>query len=70
MGIPALDARFRIQPFSAPVFRHAGPSLRLFLLLNAPRPSTLRFMPALTVSREEIDRMIVILDAVLGDVAA
>jgi acetylornithine/N-succinyldiaminopimelate aminotransferase len=28
------------------------------LLLNAPRPDTLRFMPALNVSRAEIDRMI------------
>ena len=27
-------------------------------LLNAPRPSVLRFMPALTVSRSEIDQMI------------
>jgi acetylornithine/N-succinyldiaminopimelate aminotransferase len=28
------------------------------VLLNAPRPSVLRFMPALTVSREEIDAMV------------
>ena len=28
------------------------------LLLNAPRPDVLRFMPALTVSRQEIDLMI------------
>jgi acetylornithine/N-succinyldiaminopimelate aminotransferase len=28
------------------------------LLLNSPRPSLLRFMPALTTSRAEIDRMI------------
>jgi acetylornithine/N-succinyldiaminopimelate aminotransferase len=28
------------------------------LLVNAPRPDTLRFMPALTVTREEIDEMI------------
>jgi acetylornithine/N-succinyldiaminopimelate aminotransferase len=28
------------------------------LLLNAPRPDTLRFMPALNVTRPEIDRMI------------
>jgi acetylornithine/N-succinyldiaminopimelate aminotransferase len=28
------------------------------LLVNAPRPDTLRFMPALTVSREEVDQMI------------
>jgi acetylornithine/N-succinyldiaminopimelate aminotransferase len=31
------------------------------LLLNAPRPDALRFMPALTVSREEVDRMIELL---------
>jgi acetylornithine/N-succinyldiaminopimelate aminotransferase len=28
------------------------------LLINAPRPDTLRFMPALTVSRDEVDQMI------------
>ena len=28
------------------------------LLLNAPRPETLRFMPALNVTRDEIDLMI------------
>ena len=28
------------------------------LLINAPRPDTLRFMPSLTVSREEIDEML------------
>jgi acetylornithine/N-succinyldiaminopimelate aminotransferase len=32
------------------------------LLVNAPRPHTLRFMPALTVSREEIDRMVELLE--------
>lgn len=36
------------------------------LLLNAPRPSLLRFMPALNVTREEIDRMLVKLDGVLA----
>ena len=36
------------------------------LLVNAPRPDSLRFMPSLTVSDEEIDRMIDILDSVLG----
>jgi acetylornithine/N-succinyldiaminopimelate aminotransferase len=40
------------------------------LLINAPRADSLRFMPALTVSDEEIDRMIDILDVVLGDIAA
>jgi acetylornithine/N-succinyldiaminopimelate aminotransferase len=36
------------------------------LLLNAPRPAVLRFMPALNVSREEVDSMLSILDGVLG----
>jgi acetylornithine/N-succinyldiaminopimelate aminotransferase len=34
------------------------------LLINAPRPECLRFMPALTVSREEVDGMLERLDAV------
>jgi acetylornithine/N-succinyldiaminopimelate aminotransferase len=28
------------------------------LLINSPRPSSLRFMPALNVTREEIDQMV------------
>ena len=39
------------------------------LLVNAPRPDSLRFMPALTVSDAEIDRMSDILDGVLTDAA-
>ncbi len=39
------------------------------LLINAPRPDSLRFMPALTVTDEEIDRAVDILDLVLGEVA-
>jgi acetylornithine/N-succinyldiaminopimelate aminotransferase len=35
------------------------------LLINAPRPDTLRFMPALNVTRDEIDQMLVLLEAVL-----
>jgi acetylornithine/N-succinyldiaminopimelate aminotransferase len=35
------------------------------LLLNAPRPDSLRFMPALNVNRAEIDEMIGQLDAIL-----
>jgi acetylornithine/N-succinyldiaminopimelate aminotransferase len=35
------------------------------LLINAPRPDTLRFMPALTVTREEIDRMLELLEECL-----
>ncbi|MEX2222248.1 MAG: acetylornithine transaminase [Candidatus Rokuibacteriota bacterium] len=37
------------------------------LLINAPRPDTLRFMPALNVTRDEIDQMLVLLDLSLGD---
>jgi acetylornithine/N-succinyldiaminopimelate aminotransferase len=35
------------------------------LLLNAPRPDTLRFMPSLTVTPEEIDAMTALLDKAL-----
>ncbi|MEJ0016574.1 MAG: acetylornithine transaminase [Acetobacteraceae bacterium] len=37
------------------------------LLVNAPRPDSLRFMPALTVSHAEIDQMLDMLDGVLAD---
>jgi acetylornithine/N-succinyldiaminopimelate aminotransferase len=50
--------------------RIADQALQRGLLLNAPRPDSLRFMPALTVTTEEIDRMIDILDGVLLDVTA
>jgi acetylornithine/N-succinyldiaminopimelate aminotransferase len=36
------------------------------LLVNAPRPDTLRFMPALTVTRDEIDRMLALLEPCLA----
>lgn len=42
-------------------------ALRRGLLLNAPRPHLLRFMPALNVTEAEVDRMIGILDGVLGN---
>ncbi len=35
------------------------------LLINAPRSDTLRFMPALNVTRDEIDQMLVLLEGVL-----
>jgi acetylornithine/N-succinyldiaminopimelate aminotransferase len=37
------------------------------LLINAPRPDTLRFMPALNVTRDEIDQMLVLLEGVLRE---
>jgi len=40
------------------------------LLVNSPRPDALRFMPALTVTRDEIDQMLGILEQVLGDLLA
>jgi acetylornithine/N-succinyldiaminopimelate aminotransferase len=40
------------------------------VLLNAPRPDALRFMPALNVTRDEIAQMIAHLDAVLGKLGA
>ena len=35
------------------------------VLINSPRPDALRFMPALNVTREEIDQMLTTLDTVL-----
>ena len=40
------------------------------LLINAPRSDSLRFMPALTVTFDEIDRMAAVLDGALDDVFA
>jgi acetylornithine/N-succinyldiaminopimelate aminotransferase len=40
------------------------------VLLNAPRPDTLRFMPSLNVTREEIAGMIDALDAILTKLGA
>jgi len=37
------------------------------LLLNSPRPDTLRFMPALTTTRDEIDQMFEILNPIIQD---
>ena len=37
------------------------------LLINAPRPDSLRFMPALTVTRDEIDQMLALLESVLRE---
>ncbi len=38
------------------------------LLINAPRPACLRFMPALNVTREEIDAMLRLLREALTDI--
>ena len=59
----ALDLRRDIAAQVADLARDRG------LLVNAPRADALRFMPALTVSDVEIDRMIEMLDGALGEVA-
>ncbi|MYN12551.1 acetylornithine transaminase [Pusillimonas sp. TS35] len=38
------------------------------LLLNAPRPSLLRFMPSLNVTEQEVDQMLSMLDEIIGKV--
>ena len=60
----ALDLKRDIAPRVVDLARMRG------LLVNAPRPDSLRFMPALTVTDEEIGQMIDILDSALGDVVS
>lgn len=55
----ALDLKHDLAPKVTEIARDAG------LLLNAPRPSLLRLMPALNVSQEEIDTMLAMLDGAL-----
>ena len=55
----ALDLK---RPIAAAIVAHA---LQDGLLINAPQPDALRFMPALNVTREEIAEMIDGLDAIL-----
>jgi acetylornithine/N-succinyldiaminopimelate aminotransferase len=64
-GVGLLRALDLGQPLAAAVVAHAREQLMLGgaagntgLLLNAPRPSVLRFMPALTVTLAEVDLMI------------
>ena len=60
----ALDLKRPIGPQLVERARDRG------LLINAPRPDCLRFMPSLNVSRAEIDQMIAILDRVMTEVVA
>ncbi len=60
----ALDLRRDISTRIVDLARERG------LLINGPRSDSLRFMPALTVSDTEIDRMLEILDGVLQEVCA
>jgi len=57
----ALDLK---QPFGPKI---AEMAIERGLLLNAPRPDCLRFMPSLIVSREEIDQMMETLGAICGE---
>ena len=45
-------------------------ALQQQLLLNAPRPHTLRFMPALNVTEQEISEMLQTLEAILESLFA
>jgi len=55
----ALDLKRPIAPSIVAQALHAG------VLLNAPQPDALRFMPALNVTRAEIAEMADMLDAIL-----
>lgn len=56
------------RPVAAEVVEAARALQPEGLLLNAPRPHLLRFMPALNVAFDEIDRMAAQLDRVLHDI--
>jgi acetylornithine/N-succinyldiaminopimelate aminotransferase len=60
----ALNLKREIAPAVVEVAREAG------LLINAPRPDSLRFMPALNVAHDEIDRMLDILRGAMEQVVA
>ena len=60
----ALDLRVPIAPSIVTAALDDG------VLLNAPRPDALRFMPALNVTRQEIDLMIDCLDSLLTKMGA
>ncbi|CCD90409.1 succinylornithine transaminase, also has acetylornitine transaminase activity, PLP-dependent [Bradyrhizobium sp. ORS 375] len=55
------------RPIAPSIVAHA---FELGLLLNAPRPDTLRFMPALNVTRDEIGAMVDTLDGILTKAGA
>ncbi len=59
----ALDLKRDIGPELVAAAHQAG------LLINAPRPDTLRLMPALNLSRDEADQGLAILDQVCANLA-
>jgi acetylornithine/N-succinyldiaminopimelate aminotransferase len=64
-GLGLLWALALPQPVAADVVEAA---FERGLLINAPQPSLLRFMPALNVTDSEIDAMLALLSTSLGDV--
>jgi acetylornithine/N-succinyldiaminopimelate aminotransferase len=56
------------RPIGAQIVELARDMEPVGLLLNSPRPDLLRFMPALNVSREEIDQMMAMLTEVLEQI--
>jgi len=63
-GRGLLQALALDKPLAAEV---AANAFEAGLLLNAPRPDTLRFMPSLTLTQSEIKQMVAILDDVMAD---
>jgi len=67
-GFTDVRGRGLLQAVDLPADKSAeivAESFKEGLLINGPRPATLRFMPALTVSTAEIKEMVEILDRVL-----
>ena len=61
-GRGLLQALTLDRPVAAEV---AAKAFELGLLLNAPRPDSLRFMPSLTLTQSEIEQMVAILEEIL-----
>jgi acetylornithine/N-succinyldiaminopimelate aminotransferase len=58
------------RPIGAQIVELARDLEPVGLLLNSPRPDLLRFMPALNVSKDEIDQMISMLAGVVERIDA
>jgi acetylornithine/N-succinyldiaminopimelate aminotransferase len=66
-GRGLLQALVLGKPVAAKI---AAKAFEAGLLLNAPQPDSLRFMPSLTVADGEIEQMVAILDEILGEMNA
>ena len=67
-GVGLLRALKLGKPDGGAIFAAARDRAPEGLLLNAPRPDLLRFMPALNISAEEIDLLLMWLDEIVGQV--